>query len=77
MLFRIYWNWVFQIEVILDYVVTLYQKISCIYSSSNHVECDYTYIGTLKNIVGTGIIPIEQDRKLEINVYLHIRLTKS
>ena len=53
--------------------ITLYQKISSIYSSSNHLVSDYTYIGTLKNIVGTGSIPVEQDSKLEINnVYLHI-----
>ena len=34
-LFRIYWNWEFQVQVRL-YVVTLYLKINCIHSSSNH-----------------------------------------
>ena len=46
------------------YLVTLYPKISCIYSSSNHSVCDYIYVGTLKYIDGNGTIPIYQDRKL-------------
>ena len=71
--FRIYWNWVFQLEIRLDYAVTLYQKISCIYSSSNHLECDYTYIGTLKYCWHWyRTIPIEQDSKLVMNVTVYM-----
>ena len=56
----------------LQYVETLCQNINCINSSSNHLVSVYTYICKLKIIVDTGNIPIEQESKVEIYVYLHM-----